>query len=156
MRVEDYRASSAEELPSAPTGKRESRRTDPFLRGPIPMEWLSAASALCKSALLVGLALWFLRGVIGKQCPVKFTSAARRSMRLTREQSRRGIPALEAAGLLRVVKGGRGRCPVVEILTAPRLRNTFDAVSTAQTPRESKARLRGPARENKKRESGDS
>ena len=131
MRVEDYRASSAEELPSAPTGKRESRRTDPFLRGPIPMEWLSAASALCKSALSVGLALWFLRGVMGKQCPVKFTSAARRSMRLTREQSRRGIPALEAAGLLRVVKGGRGRCPVVEILTAPRLRNTFDAVSTA-------------------------
>ena len=130
MRVEDYRASSAEELPSAPTGKRESRRTDPFLRGPIPMEWLSAASALCKSALSVGLALWFLRGVIGKQCPVKFTSAARRSMRLTREQSRRGIPALEAAGLLRVVKGGRGRCPVVEILTAPPLRNTFDAVST--------------------------
>ena len=131
MRVEDYRASSAEELPSAPTGKRESRRTDPFLRGPIPMEWLSSASALCKSALSVGLALWFLRGVMGKQCPVKFTSAARRSMRLTREQSRRGIPALEAAGLLRVVKGGRGRCPVVEILTAPRLRNTFDAVSTA-------------------------
>ena len=80
------------------------------------MEWLSAASALCKSALPVGLALWFLRGVTGKQCPVKFTSAARRSMRLTREQSRRGIPALEAAGLLRVVKGGRGRCPVVEIM----------------------------------------
>ena len=130
MRIEDYQASSADELPSAPTGKRKSRRTDPFLRGPIPMEWLSAASALCKSALSVGLALWFLRGVIGKQCPVKFTSAARRSMRLTREQSRRGIPALEAAGLLRVVKGGRGRCPVVEILTAPRLRNTFDAVST--------------------------
>ena len=120
------------------------------------MEWLSAASALCKSALSVGLALWFLRGVMGKQCPVKFTSAARRSMRLTREQSRRGIPALEAAGLLRVVKGGRGRCSVVEILTAPQLRNTFDAVSTAQTPRESRARLRGPARENKKRESGDS
>ena len=130
MRIEDYRASSSEELPSAPTGKRKSPIKDPFLRGPIPMEWLSSASALCKSALLVGLALWFLRGVMGKQCPVKFTSAARRSMRLTREQSRRGIPALEAAGLLRVVKGGRGRCPVVEILTAPRLRNTFDAVST--------------------------
>ncbi|MCX7390839.1 MAG: hypothetical protein NTX02_06580 [Planctomycetia bacterium] len=47
---------------------------------------------------------------------MKFTSAARRSMRLTREQSRRGIPALEAAGLLRVVKGGRGRCTVVEII----------------------------------------
>ena len=116
MRIEDYQASSAGELPSAPIGNRKSRRTDPFLRGPIPMEWLSSASALCKSALPVGLALWFLRGVMGKHCPVKFTSAARRSMRLTREQSRRGIPALEAAGLLRVVKGGRGRCPVVEIM----------------------------------------
>ena len=119
MRIEDYQASSAEELPSAPTGKRKSRRTDPFLRGPIPMEWLSSASALCKSALPVGLALWFLRGVMGKHCPVKFTSAVRRSMGLTSEQSRRGIPALEAARLLRVVKGGRGRCPVVEILPAP-------------------------------------
>ena len=116
IRIENYQASSAKELPSAPTGKRKSRRTDPFLRGPVPMEWLSSANALCKSALPVGLALWFLRGVMGKQCPVKFTSAARRSMRLTREQSRRGIPALEAAGLLRVVKGGRGRCTVVEII----------------------------------------
>lgn len=80
------------------------------------MAWLAAAQGLCKSAMGVAIALWFVRGVSGKTGSLKVTRAVKRHMGLTDDQSQRGIRALEAAGLLRVCKGGRGRCPVVEIL----------------------------------------
>lgn len=85
------------------------------------MAWLAAAQGLCKSAMGIAIALWFVRGVSGKTGSLKVTRAVKRHMGLTDDQSQRGIRALEAAGLLRVCKGGRGRCPVVEILsrTAP-------------------------------------
>ena len=81
------------------------------------MEWLARAHAAGGSAVAVGLVLWFVRGVSGKISPVKITSAVRRRLGLTPDQARRGIPALEGAGLVGIVKGGRGRCPVVEILS---------------------------------------
>lgn len=123
MDLESFRAGSVAELPPTPRrrpGRKGPRGTQPFLRGPVPMEWLAAAHDAGGSALAVGLALWFLRGVLGDPGPVKVTSAVRRRLRLTQDESRRGLRALEASGLARVVKGGRGRCPVVEILTGPR------------------------------------
>jgi len=116
IRLEDFRAASAAELPPVPTRKEARPRRDPFLRGPVPLEWLARACKLPKSAVAVGLALWFLRGVRGNHGPVKVTSAVRRVMQLTNEQARRGVHALSEAGLVRVVKGGRGHCAVVEIV----------------------------------------
>lgn len=81
------------------------------------MAWLAAAQGLCKSAMGIAIALWFVRGVSGKTGPVRVTRAVKRHMGLTDDQSQRGIRALEAAGLLRICKGGRGRCSVVEILS---------------------------------------
>jgi predicted transcriptional regulator len=40
-------------------------------------------------------------------------------MRQTAGQMLRGLRALEGAGLVRFVKQGRGRCPVVEIVDRP-------------------------------------
>jgi DNA-binding PadR family transcriptional regulator len=37
-------------------------------------------------------------------------------MALSRGQTYRGLAALQAAGLVTIVKGGRGRRPVVEII----------------------------------------
>ena len=120
MEFDSFRAGSLAELPTAPTRKtKRPRSLQPFLRGPIPMEWLARAHAAGGSAVAVGLALWFVRGVCGKAGPVKLTSAVRRRLGLTPDQARRGIPALEDAGLVAIVKGGRGRCPVVEILDRP-------------------------------------
>jgi len=122
MKMENFRAGSPAELPPPPKPKRRSKRppqTRPFLRGPVPMDWLARAHEAGSSALAVGLALWFVRGFTGKPSPVKIDSALRRRMGISRDECRRGIPALERAGLARVVVGGRGRCPVVEIIDPP-------------------------------------
>jgi hypothetical protein len=39
-----------------------SKRTDRFLKGPVPMPWLATAARLPGKALAVGIALWRLGG----------------------------------------------------------------------------------------------
>jgi hypothetical protein len=123
--LEAFRARSPDELPPAPSPGRLARKrprprsTEPFLRGPIPMAWLARAHAAGGSALAVGLALWFVRAVSRGPGPVKMGSSARRRLGLTRDQTGYGLRALEAAGLARYVKKGRGRCAVVEIVERP-------------------------------------
>jgi hypothetical protein len=116
--VEDYGAASAGELPPPPRpGQRRRLRAEPFLRGPIPLAWLAKAAQLRKPALPAGLGLWFVRGVSQKSVPVRASAAIRKKVGLSAGQMLRGLRALEGAGLVRFVKEGRGRCPVVEIVT---------------------------------------
>lgn len=114
--ADDFRAASPAALPPAPQSHHR-RPQEPFLRGPVPMLWLANAHALSKAAMGVALALWFQKGVRGHGGPVKVTSAVRRHMGLSNDQAQRGIQALAAAGLLRICKGGRGHCTIVEIAT---------------------------------------
>ena len=115
--LEDYGAVSANELPPPPKpGRRRSLRAEPFLRGPIPLEWLARAAQLRKPALPAGIALWFVRGVSKKTGPIRVSAAIRKKVRQTAGQMLRGLRALEGGGLVRFVKEGRGRCPVVEIV----------------------------------------
>lgn len=115
--VEDYGAVSADDLPPSPSPDRRRRlRPEPFLRGPIPLAWLARAAQLRKPALPAGLALWFVRGVTNKTGPIRVSAAVRKKVRQSAGQMLRGLRALEGAGLVRFVKEGRGRCPVVEIV----------------------------------------
>lgn len=113
-----------------PTDERPRNRW--FLRGPVDMDWLNRAKMLPKSALATGLALWFTRGVKKSSGPIKVTSAVRRYMSLTPDDARRGIRALAKNGLIKVVKGGRGRHPVVEIVVTHA--GDFPAASQAIHP----------------------
>ena len=115
--LEDYGAASIDELPSAPRPDQRRRlRVEPFLRGPIPLAWVARAAQLRKPALPAGLGLWFVRGVSKKTGPVRVSAALRKKVGLSAGQMLRGLRALEGAGLVRFVKDGRGRCPVVEIV----------------------------------------
>ncbi len=121
--LEAFRAQTPAELPAPPSPGRMKRRrvvAEPFLRGPIPLAWLARAHKAGGSALAVGLALWFVRGVNkGRAGPVKVDSSTRRRFGLSRDQTGYGLRALEAAGLAGYVKKGRGRCAVVEIVERP-------------------------------------
>jgi hypothetical protein len=120
--LEAFRARTPDELPPQPSLRRAHKRppaaaAQPFLRGPIPVAWLAQAHEAGGSALAVGLALWFVRGVnSGHRGPVKVGSSLRRRFNLSRDQTGYGLRALEAARLVAYVKGGRGRCAVVEIV----------------------------------------
>jgi len=92
------------------------------------MAWLARAHTAGKAALATGAALWFKRGLQGgKNAPIRVDSSLRRSMGLTYDQARRGVHALEVAGLVRVRRGGRGRCAelmIIEKFTEPSVAST--------------------------------
>ncbi len=113
-----YAAKSAAELPPQPHPKKPKSgrpKREPFLKGPIPLAWLARAHEAGGAALAVGLVLWFVRGVSGKAGPVRIGASVRKRLGVSPDQGRRGLQLLEGAGLVYRVKGGRGRCAVVEL-----------------------------------------
>lgn len=105
-------------LPAAvPASPRRRSPRQFYLGGKPPMVWLARAHAAGKAALATGNALWFKRGLqAGKNAPIRVDASLRRSMGLTHDQARRGVHALETAGLVEVQRGGRGRCTEVVIV----------------------------------------
>lgn len=98
-------------------GGRRPSRDRGSLAGPIPMAWMTRADAAGGSALALGIALWFQRGVSRRSTRIiRVNAAVRKTMNLTPDQTRRAVAALACHGLIRVHSGGRGRCAQVEIL----------------------------------------
>ena len=105
--------------------KKEPRKKAPhhksgehFLRGPIPMNWLAAASKASGhgSGLGVAIALWYLSGLNQQAKKVKLSSSVLRKMGIERHAVYRGLKTLEKAGLVSVERHA-GRLPVVTILS---------------------------------------
>lgn len=102
------------------------RATVPFIRGPIPLKWMATASAMSRSAARLSVALWYRLGITGQhanltapqdmQLVVRIDRQLRDECGLQRWHVGEGIRDLAEAGLIRPLKAGRGRCPVVEIL----------------------------------------
>ena len=85
-----------------------------FLRGPIPLEWLSAAASLPGKGLHVAIALWWLHGM-AKDGPFKLTREALRTMNVERDAESAGLARLEKEKLIRVERKP-GRRPTILIL----------------------------------------
>ena len=85
-----------------------------FLKGPIPLNWLSAAGLLPGKALHVGVALWFLSGVY-RTNTVKLSNGVLVLFGVDRHAKYRALNFLENAGLI-TCKRQAGRSPVVTIL----------------------------------------
>jgi hypothetical protein len=113
---------SAEDLvvPVTPTAGLPPKHLpgEHFVKGPIPMNWLSAAAAIPGKAVIVALAVWFLAGM-KKTSTVKLTRTVLDRFSISRHAAYRCLQRLEAAGLVEV-RRHRGRCPVVTLLEGPR------------------------------------
>lgn len=114
-------------------GKEKNQCCDPFIKGPLCREWLVRASILQKTALRVGLALYFkagvrkddfIRGKRAESKPIKCDRSMKTSFKISPSQMSRGLHALKRAGLIQILKGGPGRCPVVAIINIQRTRNS--------------------------------
>lgn len=91
-----------------------SRRSGLFLKGPIPLSWLTAAARLPGKSLHVGLALWFASG-LQRSRRISLSNLACERFGLDRNAKYRGLVWLEEAGLI-AVERKLGRAPIVTIL----------------------------------------
>jgi hypothetical protein len=92
----------------------EARKTERFIRGPIPLWWITAANQLPGKAGCVGLGLWFLKGVQAKN-RIKLTSEVKQIAGCGRTAVYNALAALKGAGLVNVYPRP-GSYPEVEIL----------------------------------------
>lgn len=85
-----------------------------FLKGPIPLNWVSKAVQLSGSAWPVGTAIWYLVGLT--QSPtVKLTKSTLDLFGITRHSKYRALDALETAGLIHVISK-IGKNPLITVL----------------------------------------
>jgi hypothetical protein len=96
------------------TGDYEARSHHPkFIKGPIPLDWISKANSLPGKAGAVGLALWFLVGVT-RSTTIKITGQIEEIAACGRKAVYSALEALDSAGLIR--KSNAAGCrPTVEI-----------------------------------------
>jgi hypothetical protein len=104
---------------ATPPPPRKSSRHRPgewFLRGPVPWPWLEIAARLPGRALAVALCLW---REAGRQHRSTIKLCLRRvGLGVSEQSARRGLRALESAGLVTVERlPGRGLA--VTLLDAP-------------------------------------
>lgn len=134
MRTDDNEDGMApSDIPAAPVhlnGQRSAagigkpKLHGAFLKGPVDWEWIARATALRKPALPIGLGLWreaglvkdnFLKDGRPHSTPIRVASKIRKRLRMSTSQMSRGLRALADGGLITILKGGPGRCPVVTI-----------------------------------------
>jgi hypothetical protein len=82
-------------------GRRASPIKGKFIKGPIDVSWVCRASRLGVKALLVGLALWHLRG-LRKSDTFIVSNVMLRDWGIQPDAKRRALRTLEGAGLIRV------------------------------------------------------
>ena len=85
-----------------------------FLRGPIPLKWLSRAAALSGKTLNLAIALWWRHGM-AKREPFKLTQKALEYLNVDRGAASAGLVRLERAGLI-LVERREGQRPIISIL----------------------------------------
>jgi len=99
----------------ASTGKLlDAPMAVPFLKGPIPMSWLSEAANLPGKTLNLGLAIWWLAGM-AKPKTFKLTGKALKNLGISKDAASDALKRLEERKLIRVQRLP-GQRPTVEIL----------------------------------------
>ena len=91
-----------------------ARRQGRFLKGPISMPWLERAARLPGRALHVALALHH-QSALKRSATVKLSNKQLAEFGVDRDAKRRGLVALENAGLV-IVERKPGRVPMVTIV----------------------------------------
>ncbi len=89
-------------------------KKEPFIKGPIPLDWLSSAAELPGKAINLALALWWLQGM-AKGKPFTLTKHALNKLNIKRDAASSGLKSLEHVGLIRIDRKP-GRRPTVALI----------------------------------------
>ena len=95
-------------------GGKRSTNLKKFIKGPIPLDWITKAAGAKGKTLHVGMTLWFLSG-LKRSCKVALSQSKLRLFGVSRQASYRALLRLEDAGLVSVERHP-GRNPMVTIL----------------------------------------
>jgi DNA-binding transcriptional ArsR family regulator len=99
-------------------GTRQGRRVSPvtkrFIAGPIPVSWVCQAGRLGVKTLLVGLALWHIKG-LRKMNTLLVSNLMLEAWGIQPDAKSRALRKLERAGLITVERRGK-RSPQVTLL----------------------------------------
>ena len=99
-----------------PFGSQQQKRTDHFVKGPLPLWWFQTAARECShSALIVGLILFFRAGIGIPPKPI--TKHELSHWGLSRNAKDAAIQRLEKAVLIKRQKSGRQMVPVLDLET---------------------------------------
>lgn len=110
----------ASEIVTLPREKKTPPRHktgEKFLKGPIPLTWLSRAAQLQGKSLQVGLSLWFLAGLTSSKT-VKLSQSTLCEFGVNRHCKYRALKWLEEAKLIST-KATAGNSYLVTLLHAP-------------------------------------
>ncbi len=102
---------------SQPIAEREvkhSNRQQRFLKGPVPLHWLIAASQLPGKALAVGIAIWFRAGLT-RSSSITLSSSHLALWGIDRSAKLRALNALEEASLI-ALERRNGKNPIITII----------------------------------------
>jgi hypothetical protein len=91
-------------------------QADGFLKGPIPLDWLSRCRDVSSAAFILGIAAWHSAALHRRQDDLPLTPSILRPFRIAERTKFRVLMQLEAAGLLTVVRE-RGCSPRVSLVT---------------------------------------
>jgi hypothetical protein len=86
-----------------------------YLRGPLPLDWLTAALVLPGQAINVGLAIWFTAGVRKSRTDLCVSNELVAQFGVTRWSKYRALAHLEHAGLIAIKQTGKS-APRVTLL----------------------------------------
>ena len=91
-------------------------QTEPFLKGPIPIRLLEQAAQSGKAAFLLGIILWFRRGLLKKD-EVDLNLSGLSAFALNRQTAGRAMKNLEGRGLALVerIKGRKLKVRILQI-----------------------------------------
>ena len=90
---------------------------EPFLKGPVPLDWLMLASKLPGKSCQVGNVLWYLAGLNNSVPTIKLTQTILNKFGINRHCKYRALQCLEQAKLI-TLNRTHGKNPTVTILPA--------------------------------------
>jgi DNA-binding transcriptional ArsR family regulator len=105
--------------------KTKTRNAVRFIKGPLPLEWLSAAAHQGGKALAVGLAVHYAAGLRTTSRDIPVTNELAEVFGVSRHTKRYALKRLAAAGLIAVTQEGKSspRVTIVSRRGRPPARN---------------------------------
>ncbi len=113
-----FRHTADEDIPIKKVSsiKPFKKRTRPFIKGPIDLDWISKVALLPGKTLNVGLALMYLAGLTKSKEDLKLTDKHFKTFNISRKAVSSALALMEEVGLVKVerVQGRKNLITIID------------------------------------------